>query len=82
MDTTRKSVVPLALLLTFFIIASDMCLKLEARGPIVHLHCSSDESCQLRPCAAACGCKCIDTFCQCTRPYFNDNTHHTHAPPN
>jgi len=58
-----------------------MCMKSEARGPIVHLHCSSDADCQYRPCADKCGCICIDSLCQCSKPSFLDNVH-THPPTN
>ncbi|ESW20822.1 hypothetical protein PHAVU_005G017400 [Phaseolus vulgaris] len=81
MDTRKPTVTLLTFLLAFFIIASDMCMKSEARGPIVHLHCSSDADCQYRPCADKCGCICIDSLCQCSKPSFLDNVH-THPPTN
>ncbi|KAK7334593.1 hypothetical protein VNO80_26353 [Phaseolus coccineus] len=81
MDTTKKSSVALlAFSLVFFIIASDMCMKCEARGPIVHIHCAKDEDCVYRPCAK-CGCKCIKTYCECPRPNFSESIY-THAPTN
>ncbi|RDX79433.1 hypothetical protein CR513_40143, partial [Mucuna pruriens] len=80
MDTKRKSSVTLAFLLAFFIIASDMCMEAEARGPIVHIHCSTNDECSYRPCIK-CGCKCFNTYCYCPAPSFPDNIH-TRAPPN
>ncbi|KAG4974599.1 hypothetical protein GLYMA_11G159400v4 [Glycine max] len=80
MDTTRKSSVALTFLLAFFIIASDMCMESEARGPIVHVHCSRDDDCKYRPCRAKCGCVCSNSYCTCVFS-FMDNVL-THAPTN
>jgi len=58
-----------------------MSMKSEARGPIVHLHCSRDSDCDHRPCAS-CGCKCRNTYCVCqSKPDFSENIS-THAPTN
>ncbi|KAH1253896.1 hypothetical protein AAZX31_04G123100 [Glycine max] len=73
MDISRNSMVKLTFLFAFFIIASDMCMKLEARGPIAHWNCDNDSQCQFT--CPTCGCRCINTWCQCPTPPFTDNIH-------
>ncbi|KAG5034935.1 hypothetical protein AAZX31_04G123000 [Glycine max] len=79
MNALRNSFVKLAFLLAFFIIASDLCMKLEARGPIVRLHCTNDSQCQYS--CPTCGCRCVNTWCQCPKQPFVEDIRFQ-APPN
>ncbi|RDX80039.1 hypothetical protein CR513_39467, partial [Mucuna pruriens] len=68
MESPKYSIGKLAFLLAFIVIASNMCMKSEARGPIMRIFCKTDEDCQLG-CRGrtACGCaaKCINLICSC-----------------
>ncbi|KAK7322583.1 hypothetical protein VNO77_25971 [Canavalia gladiata] len=70
MSTLRSSAVKVALFI-FFIIASDMRMKSEARGPIERWHCSNDSECQYN--CPTCGCRCIQTWCRCPNPPLTNN---------
>nr|KYP40158.1 hypothetical protein KK1_038527 [Cajanus cajan] len=54
-------------------------MEMEARGPVVHWHCSNDSECQYN--CPSCGCKCIDTWCRCTNPPLTNNVR-IQAPTN
>ncbi|KAK7322585.1 hypothetical protein VNO77_25973 [Canavalia gladiata] len=51
MEAPRRSVLSLIFVLAFLLIGSDMCMKSEARGPIVHFkRCSHDRDCSPTSC--------------------------------
>jgi len=68
-------------LFVLFIVA-DLCMKSEARGPVQRWHCSNDSECQFF--CPTCGCKCINTWCQCPKkpPSRNNVGFQAQAPPN
>ncbi|KAF1884607.1 hypothetical protein Lal_00028488 [Lupinus albus] len=77
MDFRMSSTLKLTILLVFFIIASDMCMKSDAReGGVVTLPCQNDQQCKSYPRCNQCGCKCIvGTGCRCSTSSLNDNIH-------
>ncbi|CAL0333231.1 unnamed protein product [Lupinus luteus] len=75
MDFRRSSTLKLTILLVFFIIASDMCKKSDAKGPVITLPCQNDQQCRSFPRCNECGCKCIVGIgCQCSTS-LNNNIH-------
>ncbi|KAG4974596.1 hypothetical protein JHK87_031417 [Glycine soja] len=84
MDSSRHSVVIVAFLLAFSIMASDICIKSEARGPIYKSHCDKDFECRVGCHNIMCGCRavCIDHVCQCPHPISTNNNIPGVAPPN
>ncbi|QCE11745.1 hypothetical protein DEO72_LG10g2981 [Vigna unguiculata] len=73
MATPQKSAVRFVFIMLFIMIASDVCMKSEARN-VVSLRCSNEENCELL--CPDCNCKCIDTWCFCPGvplPFTNNN---------
>ncbi|ESW20827.1 hypothetical protein PHAVU_005G017900 [Phaseolus vulgaris] len=79
MEALKNPVIKFAVLLAFLVISSDVLMKSEARGPIEHWHCTNDSQCQFS--CKGCGCKCVNTWCQCPSPTVADNVV-VQAPPN
>ncbi|BAT92748.1 hypothetical protein VIGAN_07156900, partial [Vigna angularis var. angularis] len=80
--TLKNPAIKFAVLLAFLVISSDLCMKSEARGPVERWHCSNDSQCQFS--CKGCGCKCINTWCQCpTNPPSHAHVgFQAQAPPN